>query len=251
MKVNSLKDKLKKSSVIGTWCSLSSSNVVDAIGKTSLDFIIIDMEHGSMSFETAENMVRAAEANNLFPIIRTPNNDNQILLKSLETGVGNVLVPHVTRSDIAKNIVESCKYFPEGKRGLSPYTRVHNFRDASLKKSTKLENKNNLVGVLVEGSEGLKNLEEISKVKGIDLIYLGLFDICQSLGMPGDLSNSKVLKEIKRCKSIISSNGKYAGCMAKDLSYLKKLKKLNFDFIAYLNDAGALVKHFDSIMEEI
>jgi 4-hydroxy-2-oxoheptanedioate aldolase len=251
MKRSSLKKKLKENFIIGTWCSLSSPNVVDAIGKTSLDFIIIDMEHGSMSYETAENMVRAAEANGIFPIIRTPNEDKQVILKSLETGVRNILIPHVTNQEVANHVVKICKYYPQGERGLSPYTRVHNFRDDNLEKSTKNENNDNLVGVLVEGLEGLNNLEKISKVKGIDLIYLGLFDICQSLGMPGDLDNPKVIKEIKRCKNIISSNGKYAGCMAKDITYIKKLKKLNFDFIAYLNDAGALVKHFDNILKEI
>jgi 4-hydroxy-2-oxoheptanedioate aldolase len=60
---NILKQKLKGgNSVIGTWSSLSSPNAISVLGATDLDFVVIDMEHGSMSFETVENMVRAAEA---------------------------------------------------------------------------------------------------------------------------------------------------------------------------------------------
>ena len=93
------------------------------------------MEHGSMSFETAENMVRAAECSNIAPIIRTWDDDNQTLLRALETGVKSIMVPHVKSADDAEKISKACKYFPDGDRGLSPYTRLHGFTHQDIESS--------------------------------------------------------------------------------------------------------------------
>ena len=101
-----------------------------------------------------------------------------------------------------------------------------------------------LIGILVEGKDGLENLEEISSIEGLDLIYLGLFDICQSLGLPGQLEHPEVLNKLSEYKSIITRNGKIPGCMSATINYAKTLKKIGYNFIAYLNDAAALNSFF-------
>ena len=245
MKKNKLKYK-QNYPLIGTWSSLSSTNAIDVLGKTKLDFIIIDLEHGMTSFENLENMVRICELNNKYPIIRTMNDDQQEILKCLETGCNSIMVPHISNADNAKKISEFCKYFPTGRRGLSPYTRVHDYSHENIKTKILNINKNNFLGILVEGPEGIENLESISKVKGIDLIYLGLFDISVSVGLPGELKNRKVLQKVKECQNIITSHGKIPGCMSVDIKYSKMLLKYGYQFIAYLNDAYALKSFFDN-----
>jgi len=235
-KNNILKEKLKKGeTVIGTWSSLSSANVIDVLGTTGLDFVVIDMEHGSMSFETVENMVRAAEATGISPIVRVWDDHEQTLLRALESGAQSVMVPHVKTAGNAERIAKCCKYYPEGNRGLSPYTRVHNFTHEDIGESLKRANEETLVGILV-------------KIPGIDLIYLGLFDICQSVGLPGQLNNPRVLDEVTRCQKIITQNGIAAGSMAKDIDYVRMLKEKNYQFVAYLNDAAALKKHYETVL---
>jgi len=249
---NKLKETLNSNkTVVGTWSSLSSPNVINVLGTTNLDFVVIDMEHGSMSFETVENMVRAAEATDISPIVRVGDGNEQTLLRVLETGTRSIMVPHVSTKKDAECIAKCCKYYPEGNRGLSPYTRLHNFTHEDIQDSLQNENRETLVGILVEGKEGLSNLEDIVKVKGIDLIYLGLFDICQSVGLPGQLDHPKVLSEIKRCAELIQSNGIAAGSMSTGVEYINMLKKLGYKFIAYLNDAAAMKFHFDVVYREI
>ena len=249
---NILKEKIKTGeTVIGTWSSLSSSNVINVLGFTNLDFVVIDMEHGSMSFETAENMVRAAESSNIAPVIRTWDADCQTILRALETGVKSIMVPHVKSANDAEKISNACKYFPDGKRGLSPYTRLHGYKHENIDASLKKTNKETLCGILVEGKEGLANLEEIVKVKGLDLIYLGLFDICQSLGLPGQVNHPDVLFEVDRCQKLIGSKGIAAGSMSTDINYINKLLEKNYQFIAYLNDSAALRAYFDTELSKI
>lgn len=252
MKKNLLKERFIRGDLsIGTWSSSGSANIVSVLCATPLDFIIIDMEHGSMSVEAAENLVRAAEAGGKAPIIRTSTDDPQALLRVLETGVRTVMVPHVDTAEKAQKVASACRYKPEGNRGLSPYTRVHGYSHASVSHSLETENLATLVGVLVEGKLGLENLESICAVPGIDFIYLGLFDICQSVGLPGQVNHPVVLEAVKSCADKIISSGKVAGCMATDLDYVTLLQKCGYSFIAYLNDCAALKAHFDSMFVKL
>jgi len=252
IKTNALKEKLKNNElVVGTWSSTSSANIVNVLGTTNLDFVVIDLEHASMSYETVENMVRAAEATQISPIVRVGDDNEQTILRALETGPRSIMVPHVDSAVKAKKIVQSCKYFPEGTRGLSPYTRIHGFSHANIDISLQSENETTMVGILVEGKDGLANLDEIVEVDGIDLVYLGLFDICQSVGLPGQLNHPKVIKEIKRCCELIQSNGKAAGSMSTSVEYIKMLQEVGYTFIAYLNDAAAMKSHFEDVLLKI
>ena len=251
-KTNKLKQALYSGNdVIGTWSSLSSSNVVNVLGSTKLDFVVIDMEHGSMSFETVEDMVRAAESSDISPIIRVYDDHEQTLLRALETGVRSIMVPHINTAEEANRVARCCKYYPKGNRGLSPYTRLHNYTHIDISDSLQNENQETLVGILVEGEQGLANLNEIVKVKGIDLIYLGLFDICQSVGLPGQFDHPKVLDEIKRCGDLIRAQGISAGSMSTNIEYIKMLMNLNYNFIAYLNDAASIKFHFDDMLLQL
>ena len=161
------------------------------------------------------------------------------------------MVPHVKTAEDAERIAKVCKYFPKGNRGLSPYTRVHNFTHEGIDESLQKANQETLCGILVEGKEGLANLDNIVQIDGIDLIYLGLFDICQSVGLPGQVNHPDVLAEVVRCQKIIKSNGIAPGSMATDIDYVKMLKENKYQFIAYLNDAAALKSHFTKALRSI
>jgi 2-keto-3-deoxy-L-rhamnonate aldolase RhmA len=198
-----------------------------------------------------ENMVRACEARGKQAIIRSSNDDKQHLLRILEAGSNALMVPHISSANDAKKVVESVKYPPEGSRGLSPYTRQHNFSDQNLSDSLSHANENQFLGLLVEGEEGIKNIAEISKVQGIDLIYIGLFDLAKTIGMVDNLTDPKILKLLKDTKEIIQANGVMVGSMAKDVEYAKILSDIGYDFIAFYNDSAALKSYFQDAIKDI
>jgi 4-hydroxy-2-oxoheptanedioate aldolase len=237
-------------SIFGTWCMLPSSFVVDVIASTGVDFVVIDMEHGTMSLETAEEMVRAAQVQNCQPIIRVGDDQENTILHALETGAKAVMVPHVSTVESAIKIVEAARYAPLGKRGLSPYTRCHGYTHDNLSKSLINHAEDTLVGILVEGEEGIKNLPEISKVKGIDLIYLGMYDISQSVGLPGQLEHPDVMKQLNNCLKIIQGSGKLPGTFARDMDACHTFKDMGFKFVAYLADSYALTSFYKNAVTE-
>ena len=117
-----LKERLRSGeTVIGTFSGIPSPSLVEAIGYSGIDFVVIDAEHGPVEIQTAENIVRAAEIMGMAPIIRVPGNESHLILRALDIGAYGVQVPHVSTREEAELAIEYSKYHPQGKRGLSPF----------------------------------------------------------------------------------------------------------------------------------
>ena len=235
--------------VFVTWCMLPSSFVVDVVARTGIDFVIIDMEHGTNSLETAEEMVRAAQLHGCQPIIRVGDDQENTILHALETGCMAVMVPHVSTVEAAERIVQAARYAPLGNRGLSPYTRCHGYTHVGLSDSMQRHAEETLIGVLVEGKQGVENLPDIAKVAGIDLIYVGMYDISQSVGLPGQLEHPEVLAQLEHCLIGILSGGKIPGTFSRDLAACRRFREMGFRFVAYVADSHALLQFFSRAVE--
>jgi len=246
-KINKLKQALKSGkSVFGTWSNIPSPSVVNILSNTGMDFVIIDMEHGPVSYETLEYQIYAADCENVTPIIRLSDSTEKNILHALEVGSQSILISHVTSSAEVEKIVQSTRYYPGGDRGISLFTRNHGYSDKNFK--IKMENLNEQIftGVLIEGKEGINNLENICSIINLDMVYLGIYDISQVLGVPGDVKNKKVIKLVKDLVKMIESKGLVAGSVAPDREYLKLLIDSGFRFISYRADSAVLLDGFST-----
>lgn len=242
---NYVKAKLKSGGcVFGTWSVLGSPSAANVISRADMDFIIIDMEHGRMSFETAEQLIYCSESSTCTPIIRLGQKDEPTILRALETGACGLMTSHVATAKEAEKVVRGALYPPEGRRGLSPFTRIHGYSGKDISAKLRKANAEMFVGVLVEGEEGVSNLEAIAKVPGLDMIYLGIYDISMTMGVPGELTHPKVVKFVKDSVKIIESSGLAAGSVAPDRDYIQFLFEAGVRFIAYHVDCAVLKEGF-------
>ena len=194
-KKNELKRRLKKGEItLGTWGDIPSSSVVNILGASGLDFVIIDMEHGPFSIETAEDCVRAAESEGCTPIIRVAKNDEAYIVSALDIGAHGIIVPHVETVKDAENAISHIKYHPIGHRGFTPYTRAGGYSKDNLETHAKKENEETMTILIIEGVQGIKNLDKIIANKHVDVIYIGQYDLSQAVGMPGKVNHPKVIK---------------------------------------------------------
>jgi 4-hydroxy-2-oxoheptanedioate aldolase len=236
--------------MIGTWITINNLQMIKFIA-SKLDFVIIDMEHGHFSWSDVANIMslKSDKLGNIF--IRLPEYNKVDILHCLEAGCTNLLVSHVENVETAQDIVNACHYktknYPFGERGLSPFTETHEYGNQTITDIglTNL-NRNINIGILVEGS-GLEQLKEIVQVKNIGIIYLGIYDIAQHLGLSGDISNPKMLDVLKQASEIINYESIQAGTFAMDIDAAHKLGKLRYDFIAINNDMHILTSYYDNI----
>ena len=180
---------------VGTWAQMNSPEFCEVAARSGLDFVIVDMEHGSFGIEAAVNMIRAVEAGGAASIIRVPDASRTNILKVLDAGADVVLVPNVETREMAEAIANAARYAPAGRRGACPCVRATGHGVEAWGDYLAWSDKNILVGVLVETPEGLRNFEDIVSVPGLDIIAMGPFDLSQALELGGDWKHPEVRRK--------------------------------------------------------
>lgn len=251
LKKNYLKEKLETNKqTIGTWNIIDSTMVVDVIASSGIDFIVIDAEHGSISYETAQAMISICEGYNVTPIMRVGEINESLILRALDIGSHGVQLPNITTIEDAKKFVQFAKYPPLGVRGFSPYTKAGLYDVSNGQKMPAIANENTLLIANVEGEEGIKNLQEIVEVDGIDVIFIGLFDMSKSLGIAGDVQNPRVMEKLDEAIEVIHKNGKKVGSIASNLDMLEVLKKKKIDYLTYSVDTGMIKESYTNMINK-
>lgn len=247
MKDCQLKNKLKSGEIVlGTWTVISSPTLTEIMGSSGLDFIIIDHEHGPFDFDTSENMIRAAENVGCTPLIRVPENNQSYILRALEIGSHGILVPQIENRNEASHAIDSIYYSPMGSRGVSAFTRASGFNAMGVKGRNIFVNDKILSILLVETAEALSNIDEITEIEGIDVIYIGTYDLSHSLGTPDDVYSVEVMSALEKAVKIIRNKGLACGVLAQSEKDVGRWSGLGFQFIPYLAECGIIKETFES-----
>ena len=236
---NSLKDRLRRGdAVVGTWSVIPSPTVAEIAASAGLDFIIIDLEHGPFSFEGAQDIIRAAELYQCHPLLRVPANEDWLILRGLEVGSHGIVVPQIATASDAERAVAAIKYFPRGRRGVSPFSRANGFTNEDSGSMAERANSNTVVILLVEGGEGIANLDEILSVPDIDVIYVGTYDLSQSAGFPGQPNHPKVVEYVEECVARIRSQHVAVGILVQSRDEMLRAYESGVQLLAYNADCA-------------
>ncbi len=243
--MNIKKDLYARKSLFGTWCILPSPEMVGVLTRSGLDFILIDMEHSPVDFITAQRMAISAKSEGKYAIVRVGKLEETEILRSLDIGTDGIIIPHIETLEEVDKAVSFIKYFPEGNRGYSPYTRAGGYcvRDDY----TKTENSRLLLGVIIESRKGIENLDEILNSKDVDLVYLGAYDISISLGFPGQITHPEVMRILDNCIQKIVKSGKIAGAMYHTSEDAKKFEEQGVKFLVYKVDTLIVQEGLDNV----
>jgi len=237
-------------SVIGPFSKTSDPSMIEAMGFSGFDFIIIDLEHGPNSILNAQNLIRAAQISGTFPIIRVPENSASHIGKALDIGAMGVQVPQITNAEEAKQAVEYSKFGPIGMRGVCRFVRAAEFSNKDRFKYFSEANENYLI-LQLEGEEAINNIEEIINVEHVNIIFLGPYDLSQALGVPGQINHPTVIEKIEYIVSQCKAKGKKTGIFTDNLKDARRWKDLGIDYISYSVDVGIIQEACKNIISEI
>ncbi len=236
--LGTLKSRLQAGEVlVGPFVIVPSVPLVDTLGYAGMDFCIIDTEHGPISQETATDLVIAAQGSGVTPVIRVGDNDERLILRALDIGAEGVQVPQINDVDDANHAVKAARYYPLGERGMSSFTRAGDYWSKQAPDHTDRQNAETSLIVHIEGKRGLDNLDAIMAVEGIDVLFLGPYDISQSLGMPGDVRSPTVEGAIRGAADKIRAQNRAVGSFAKDIEMAKWLIDLGVQYVSFSVDA--------------
>lgn len=240
MKRKSLKKRIQTEEItFGSVVSIPHPSVVEILSLAGFDWVLIDTEHIAIHIETVQSLVQTAQGCGGHPIVRVPWNDTVQIKRVLDTGATSLMVPMVNTKQEAADAMAATKYPPAGVRGVG-LTRAHDYCDQSGQKLREIDAET-LVILQAEHVNGVKNLEEIVSVPGIDVVFVGPADLSASMGFLGQPDREEVQKQIDVILHICLEAGVTPGVPVQDAEEANHRIGQGFRFIQFVPDSVFLI----------
>ncbi len=239
IKTNPVMDKLRKGEpAVGTWLSLCSPISAEMMAGIGWDWLVVDVQHSPVGFDTMVNCFRATQLGGAVPMARVPWNDTVWMQRTLDAGAMGLVVPMVNTAEEAKKAVANTRYSTRGRRSWGG-SRVTRYIEGDYFTWTE---ENLVILVMIETAQAVENAEAILSVDGVDGCYIGPADLALSMGLglgdPGPDHEAAMLEVLKAAKKVGKAAGKHCGS-SEDVSL--RISQ-GFQFLALASDAGLMAK---------
>jgi len=232
------KERLKQNELlVGTLLSFGVPSVAEMISNCGYDWLWIDMEHSPMSLEQAQQLLQAKKKE-CQAFIRTPVNDEIWIKRILDIGADGIIVPQVKTVEEARLAVSSSKYPPLGTRSVG-VARANGF-GMHFASYVQEANEKLLVFLQIEHQDGVRNIDEILKVPGIDAIIIGPYDLSGSFGKLGQIDDDEVQDAITKVHHACKKHDVPIGIFSLTPEQGKKYVNLGYQLVSLGIDAHFL-----------
>jgi len=226
--------------VIGSWITISSPAIAEIMVKAGYDWLVVDLEHSTISIEQAGELIRTIDLGGSAPLVRITSNSPDQIKRVMDAGAHGIIVPMVNSAQDASDAVAATRYAPQGNRGVG-LARAQGY-GPKFSEYLEWQKESAIVIVQIEHKDAISNLEEILATPGVDGFIIGPYDLSCSMGIPGEFEKS----EFKDAMDYILAKGLAMGCPAglhvvePDVVRLEQSISEGFRFIAYSVDVRML-----------
>ena len=242
---NLMKAKMQAGGLaVGMILRMVSNVQIAAVAKSAgFDCLYIDLEHCSFSLESVSQICMMATSLGVTPMVRVPGHDPSMISRTLEAGAQGIIIPHLDTKAEAEAVVQAAKFPPLGNRsllGLNPHTL---FRVGPAAETMRQMNEAALVVAMIESVTAVENSDDIASVAGLDMLLVGTNDLCNSLGIPGQLDHPSVRAAYVKVAAACARHGKHLGVggLNSRPDVAKDMIALGGRYVSAGSDAGFLM----------
>lgn len=217
--------------VFGCFIQQNSPEVVEIMALAGFDFVLLDSEHGPLTAESAYRLILAAEARGIEPFVRVGERDRQTVLKFLDAGARGIMTPQVASAEQAALAIAGTKFYTEGIRGLAGMRTFDFGMRGPLVDYVEPLNQNILNMIQFEHVDVLDELDEMLKLPGLDVLFIGPSDLAQSLGLPGQPGHEEVTRVADQVVAKCKSAGVKVGTVAYTVPLMEQVLDRGFDMV--------------------
>jgi 4-hydroxy-2-oxoheptanedioate aldolase len=192
-----LRQQAKQNGLVGLTLNTFDPIFVDVAARFGFDIVWIEMEHSCITMREAEQLCRMISGVGMLSLIRLPNGARDVALKAAETGVDMLMVPMINNPTELEQFVAHTRYAPDGQRGFYRYSRAMNYGlGDTVVELRRQANENLMLWGQIETLSALDRLPELCQVDGIDGLFMGPGDLSSAYGVPGQLSDQRVVDAV-------------------------------------------------------
>ena len=235
--ISNFRSKIHKGTVFGPFSKSTDPAIIESAGYAGFDFIILDLEHGPNGTENLQNLIRAAQVSGMLPIVRVKEKVPSLIGEVLDIGAGGIQVPQISNAGDVREVIRLARFAPEGMRGICCFVRAAGYSSVEKEKYFKEAN-NALIIIQLEGEEAINNIDEILDVEGFDIIFIGPYDLSQSLGVPGEVDHPLVVEKMEQIIKKCNERGITVGNFTNSKEDAARWIKLGIRYVSYSVDIG-------------
>ena len=235
---NPVKQTVKSGGVsIGTMMfEFNTTGIGRIAANAGAEFAVYDMEHTGWELETIRTLIATTPRPGLVPIVRIPTTQYHFVSRVLDMGAMGVMAPMVESADEARLLVQSAKYPPTGRRGAAFGIAHDDYGIGTIPEVVRSSNAESLLIVQIETANGLQNLDEIATVPEIDVLWIGLYDLANSLGLPGQMDHPQIQAAIDRVLAVCRSQNKVPAVLVTSIDEGRAQLARGFRLVAFGGD---------------
>ena len=231
---------VKGRAALGYLVTTASPQLVQALARTGVDWLMIDTEHAPIGIESVAAMVAATAGTPVTPIVRVPAARPELVKPVLDCGALGVVFPQVATREDAEATVQAVRYAPAGQRGYGPTYAALRWGLPNLE-YLKAANDAILNVVLIESQAGVDALDEILTVGGLDVVAIARGDLSQSLGVAGQFDHPHLREVVAKAEAKIRAHGEVAlGGIAFSADDARAMIARGYRFVVLGSDGGLL-----------
>jgi 4-hydroxy-2-oxoheptanedioate aldolase len=238
---NPVTDKLRNGQPsVGSWLTLCAPAAAESMAQVGWDWLVVDVEHSPVGFETMVNCFRAIQLGGAVPMARVPWNDTIWIQRTLDAGALGLVVPMINSVEDARSAVSNMRYATKGQRSFGG-SRISPYIDGDYRYWA---DENLTVIVMIETIQAVEQAEAILAVDGVVGCFIGPNDLALSMGLspkdtgPGTEHEAAMMHVLEAAKK----TGKAAGKHCFTVSELNQRIAQGFQYLALVSDAAFLTR---------
>jgi 4-hydroxy-2-oxoheptanedioate aldolase len=235
---------------IGLWQALANAYTAEICAGAGYDWLLFDGEHAPNTIQTLLAQLQAVKAYPVEAVARPPVGDPVVIKQYLDIGFRSLIIPMVESVQQAQMLVSATRYPPHGNRGVaSAISRAAGF-GANAKY---LENTHENICLIlqIESAAGLKAIDDIAALDGVDGLFIGPSDLGASLGHLGNAGHPDVQNEISSALARIRKAGKTAGIFATSAEAAKRYAEAGACMISVGTDLNLLLDGVSKLRKSV
>lgn len=207
-------------------------------GNAGAEFVIFDMEHGGVGIDVLKAQLAFARGAGVAPFVRVPGIAYHLIAPVLDAGAMGIMAPMVETREQAENLARWCRYRPEGVRGLGFGVGHDDYRGGDIIATMREENEGMLVIALVETAKGIENADEILAEPGVDVGWLGHYDLTNTMGITAEFDRPEFHASVETLFSACRKHGKAPGFLATTVEQAREWRAKGVRCLCYGTDVG-------------
>lgn len=220
----------------------------EALAGSGFDYLCFDLEHSPSSTPALHAQLAAVAGTGTACVARLAGLDLSAFKHHLDLGVDALMVPNIHTPEQAREAVRYTRYPVDGGvRGLGGTMRATRYgRDKAYFAEAAA---NTCLLVQIESAQGLRNLDAICAVDGVDLLFFGPADLCADMGHMGQPGHPEVVAAIEAGIRRVRALGKPCGVLAADPDCQRYLDA-GASMVILGSDLGLMVRGADALAQK-